>query len=248
MLYVKWFSVCSNCVSLFIVESILGLWGLFWGADSCVWLDHTRFMCGRRNCTGNIGNGKRLATSQHRLELWYIELWLWHHSRWCSRAARERYWLWWWRQVLVWVETTNGRNVSNVRYLNHCVLLPKIVAHVLIRWKMLLIWVVAGIINGIVTVACRIVAVIIILILIIVASFLELFRHGWQRNTFGKVRQWVDESSLLVGVMVKWAALTELALTGIFPELARNGLVVRVDRAKCSFTKILGKWLKTNKN
>ena len=179
MLYVKWFSVCCNCLSLFIVVRILGLWGLFWRADSCVWLDHTCFLRGMRNCTGNIANGKRLATSQHRLELWNIELWLWHHSRRCSRAARERYWLWWWRQVLVWVETTNGCNVSNVRYLNHCVLLPKIVAHVLIRWKMLLIWVVAGIINGIVTVACWIVAVIIILILIIVASFLEFFRHRW---------------------------------------------------------------------
>ena len=68
---------------------------------------------------------------------------------------------------------------------------------------MLLVRVVAGIINGIVTVASRIVAVIIILILIIVASFLEFFWHRRQRNTFGKVRQWVDEASLLFGAMVE---------------------------------------------
>lgn len=68
---------------------------------------------------------------------------------------------------------------------------------------MLLVRIVASIINGIVTVACRIVAVIIILILIIVACFFQLLGHRWQRDTFGKVGQWVDEASLLVGVVVE---------------------------------------------
>lgn len=68
---------------------------------------------------------------------------------------------------------------------------------------MLLVRIVASIINGIVTVVRRIVAVIIILILIIVASFLQFLRHGWQRHTFRKVRQWVYEASLLIGAVVE---------------------------------------------
>lgn len=109
---------------------------------------------------------------------------------------------------------------------------------------MLLVRIVSGKINGIVTVARGIVAVIIILILIIVPCFFKFFRHRWECNTLWKIWQWVDESSLLIGIMIEWAALTELALTGLGPELAWDRLVVGVHCTESSLAEVLWKWLR----
>ena len=239
------FSISCNCEILFVVMVLRSLWWLFRRADSCVRLLNA-FLSTRLNSTG--GDRKRLVASKHWLELCNIELRLWHHGRWCSRAAWQRDWLWRWRQVFVWIESTDSCNVGNVRYLNHCVLLAKIVAHILIGRKVLRVCIIASIINGIVAVASWIVAVIIILILVIVSSFLEFFGHGWQGDTFGKIGQRIDEASLLIVVMVKRAALAELAFTGLLPELARNGLVVRMHCAQRCLAEILWKWLKSKNN
>lgn len=65
---------------------------------------------------------------KHILELGDIELLLGHHGRRRATAVGQGDWLrCWWRQVLVWVETSNGSDVSDVRYLNHGVLLAKVV-------------------------------------------------------------------------------------------------------------------------
>jgi hypothetical protein len=83
------------------------------------------------------------------------------------------------------------------------------------------------------------VAIIIILILIIVACLFKFFRHWWQGDTFGEVGQWIDETSLLFGVMVERTSFTELAVTILGPELAWNGLVVGVDSTQGSLAEVL---------
>ena len=198
------------------------------------------------SASGTGNDGKRwLVAAEHRLELGDIELWLCHHGWWCSWASWEWNWLWWWRQVFVWVETTDGGDVRNVRYLNHGVLLAKIVAHVLIRWKLLVVSI-PCVINRVISISWRIVAVIIILILIIVPSFLKLLGHWWEGHAFWKIRQWVDESSLLTVIMVEWASFTELAVTTFLEKLAWYRFVVRVNCSQSGLAEILGEWLKYN--
>lgn len=116
------------------------------------------------------------VSSQHGLELCDIELGLRHHCWRRTRATEQRDWLRRRRQVLVRVESTDGCNVSDVRYLDHRVLLPKIVAHVLVGREVLRERSVGAacttVFNGTRSSSCRIVAVIIIFELIIVTSFL----------------------------------------------------------------------------
>jgi len=200
------FSLCFNNVRSLL---LFFHWWCSGASASIRWLDG--ILGASRGGTGN--NWKRwLVAAEHRLELWDIELRLSHHGWRCSWTSREWNRLRRWRQVLVWVEASYGCDVSNVRYLNHSVLLAEIVAHVLIRRKLLVVSI-ACVINWAVSIGWRIVAVIIILILIIVPCFLEFLWHWWQSHTFRKIRQRVDESSLFVLIIVERAAFSELALS-----------------------------------
>lgn len=72
---------------------------------------------------------------------------------------------------------------------------------------------------------------------------LEFLRHWREGDTFWKIGEWIDEASLLLGVVEEGAAFTELALAGVNPILARNRLVVRVNRTEGCLAEILGKRL-----
>jgi hypothetical protein len=106
---------------------------------------------------------------------------------------------WSWAQVLVWVEASDSRNVSNVRYLYHSILLT-VVADVLIGWREWRKRVCAGVINGI-----AIVIVIAVAVAIIVPVLLELLRHWRKGDTFWQIRKWINEASLLINSMEEGA-------------------------------------------
>ena len=69
----------------------------------------------------------------------------------------------------------------------------------------------------------------------------ELLRHRRESDTFGQVGERVDEVALLSDFVEEAAAVTELAATGRLsvPELARGGLVVRVDGTEGSLSEVL---------
>lgn len=144
-------------------------------------------------------------------------------------------WEWRWRQVFVGVETSNCSDVGNVRYLNHCVLLS-IAADVLIRRERRK-RVGTGVINGI---AALIIMVGSILVPIIETMLLEFLWHGGKGDTLWEVGEGIDEASLLLGLVIERASFTELAVARFLPVFAWNGLIVRMDSAKCCFTEILG--------
>lgn len=147
-----------------------------------------------------------------------------------------------WRQVLVGVESSDGSDVGNVRYLNHCVLLA-VVADVLVRReRRKRVW--TGVINGIVAL---IIMVISILIPIIVTMFLEFLGHWWKGDTLWQVGQRIDEASLLVGPVIEGASFTELAFTRILPVLAWDRLVVRVHCAESCLAEVLWQRLQKSK-
>ena len=179
-------------------------------------------------------HGKWWLRRDHLLELWYIELGLWRHC--WGWADAEGNGLGWRRQVLVGVETSDGSDVRDVRYLDHRVLLTEAV-HVLVWgvWRKITL-----VINGMII---TLIMVVVVLVALIVSWFLEFFGHWRKGDALWEVWKRVDESSLLICLVVEGASFTELALPSFFPELAWNRLIVGMDGAKSSFTEIFRKRL-----
>jgi len=88
-----------------------------------------------------------------------------------------------------------------------------------------------------------VIMVVVVLVTIIVSCLLEFLGHWWKSHTLGKVREWINKTSLFLITMIERAAFTEFALTGFSPILAWYGLVVGVNGAKSSLTEVLGKWI-----
>lgn len=72
----------------------------------------------------------------------------------------------------------------------------------------------------------------------------HLLGHRRQRDTLGQVRKRIDETSLLGFVMIERAGVAELAVSRFLPVLARNGLVVGMDRTESGLAEIFGQRLK----
>lgn len=185
---------------------------------------------GGRSSSGNASgrNGSWWlwwTLSDHRLELGHLR-----------RALQVHEWKRWRRQVLVGVETSDGSDVRDVRYLDHRVLLTEAV-HVLVWW----VWrKITLVINGMII---TLIMVVVVLVALIVSWFLEFFGHWRKGDALWEVWKRVDESSLLICLVVEGASFTELALPSFFPELAWNRLIVGMDGAKSSFTEIFRKRL-----
>ena len=188
-------------------------------------------------CYGAISDGKSGTgmggLRKHLLELWDIELWLRHHGWGRASAVGEGDWLWRRRQVLVGVEAADGCDICDVCYLDHRVLLAERI-HVLVRrvrWEIIA----TLIFNGMTSVRAKVV----VLEPIIVSRFLEFLRHRWESDALWEIWQWVDQASLLVGIVEEGATFTKLALTSFLPVLTWNCLIIRMNCAQSSFTEIL---------
>ena len=138
-------------------------------------------------------------------------------------------------QVLVGVEATDGGNVSDVGQLQEVAGLIAVVIAIAI---VVALRIVVGV--ALVSVLVTSVAPAVVLAL----GVAHLFGHGRERDTLGQVRKRIDETSLLSLVVVERAGIAELAGAGFLPVLARNGLVVGVDRTESSLAEILGQRLK----
>jgi len=137
---------------------------------------------------------------------------------------------WWWWQVFIRVETTYICQVSNICYLNHCILLTVICICIIAWWH----WEV----GHHVCVKRVVVTIMIVATIVVLAVWFLLFTHSaflyflwyWrQSNTFWKIRQWINKLSLLSWFVEEWAGFSKFTLTRFYPVFARGCFVIAVD-------------------
>lgn len=192
---------------------------------------------------GLLGKGHLVDLLGHQLSL---------HGEWLgiglealSSVSLERLWLssevdWAWHEVLVWVEASEGGEVSQVGDWNHWshLGLERVDAdwsealglshHV---WGAHHTW---G--SGLILVVVLVLRVLVSLVGLVL---LKLLWHWWESHALWEVWEWVNELSLLTIIMEEGAAITKLALTGLGPVLAWLCLVVGVDGTEGSLTEVL---------
>lgn len=160
---------------------------------------------------------------------------MWHllvqHVRWelsIILVVEAKAWKWLRGQIFVWVESSEGHDISKVVNGNHW--------HGVLNWRVEL-WTMSLI--SIFTLVIIDVAICLLLLIV-----LEFFRHWRQSDTLWQIWKWVNELSLFFVIVVERAAFTKLAFTRIEEVSAWHSLVVGVDSTKGSFTKVGWKWLK----
>ena len=130
-----------------------------------------------------------------------------------------------WLKVLVWIESSEDCHLSDGGDLNH---------GLVVHWVELEVrhdeglWLIIGVL------------VIVTFVLLVVPY---LVGHWWKGNSLWKIWQWVDEPSPLLLVVIEGASVSELALAVLQHVLAGLSLIVRVNCAKGSLTKVLWKWI-----
>jgi hypothetical protein len=139
---------------------------------------------------------------------------------------------WHWLKILVWVEPTEASGESSelgqIRDLDHGSLL---LVELGVWWR-----------SGVELSISLVVASTLLVVM------LHLLWHWGKSHTLWEVWKWVDQlSSLLLGV-VEGASLTKLAFSLIEVVLAWLRLVVGVDGAEGSLSKVLGEWLSNIRN
>lgn len=137
-------------------------------------------------------------------------------------------------RVLVWIEATQGNDISQALDLDH----RHLVLHGReVNWADVLSAGSVAVVGGLLLLLVLVEVVLLVLVV------LELLRHGRQSHAFWQVGQRIDQISLLVVVVVERAAVAKLALSSFLPVLAWLGLVVGVHSSKSGLAKVLGKRL-----
>lgn len=122
-----------------------------------------------------------------------------------GKRLRSSEWHWLWTQILVWVESAKSNDVSKAGELDHW-----------LRWHL----VVMGMSHVWLTIE--------VMSLILSAGFevLDLLWHWWKSHSFWKIWKWVNQSSLLLVVVIEGASIAKLAFSCFKPVLAWLSFVV----------------------
>ena len=132
----------------------------------------------------------------------------------CERLRSSK-WHWLWAQVLVWVETTKGNDVSEACELDHWLRLhwaevgwaDRLAHH---HWLTIERLTITG-------------------LLLVGPVVLELLWHWWESHSFWKIWKRIDELSSFDVGMEERATISELAFTSLEPVSAWLSLVIGVD-------------------